>query len=146
MKKLLLTLLIAISSFSITRAQEKAVSVYMSQINVTPEDLEAGLKDANAAFRFDVRVHQIVGKDTTTQLGKFDPKLPVSEKWIILEHDGRAPTKKEYKTFCKNHNTKKDGINASILADSWEIESDNEILLVVSFMYDETHCLASITF
>ncbi|WP_422359736.1 hypothetical protein [Reichenbachiella sp.] len=137
MKKLLIFTLSLFLFQTVTTAQDKPVSVYMSQFNVTPEDLEAGLKDANASFLFEARVHQIVGQDTTTQLGKFDPKLPVSEKWIILEHDGRAPTKKEYKTFYKNHNTKKDGINASIIADSWEIESEDENLLVVSFMYDE---------
>lgn len=137
MKKLIFSLLLTVSFFSTTKAQDKPVSVYMSQFNVTPEDLEAGLKDANATFRFDARVHQIVGQDTTTQLGKFDPKLPVSEKWIILEHDGRAPSKKEYKTFYKYHNTKKDGINASIIVDSWAIESEDDNFLIISFMYEE---------
>ncbi|WP_420583355.1 hypothetical protein [Reichenbachiella sp.] len=137
MKKLFFSLLITIPFFSIIQAQDKPVSVYMSEYNVTPEDLEAGLKDANASFLFEARVHQIVGQDTTTQLGRFDPKLPVSEKWMILEHDGRVPTKKEYKTFYKYHNTKKDGINASIMADSWAIESEDDNILVISFMYEE---------
>lgn len=137
MKNLFFSLLVVISTLSNSKAQDKPVSVYMSQFNVTPSDLEAGLKDANASFLFEARVHQIVGKDTTTQLGRFDPKLPVSEKWIIMLHEGRQPTKKEYKTFYKNHNTKKDGINATILADSWTIESEDDNFLVVSFMYEE---------
>lgn len=137
MNKTLYISLLILATISFTHAQNKPVSVYMSEFNVTPEDLEAGLKDANATFRFDAKIKTIIEQDTSVQLAAFDPKVPVSEKWVILAKDGEAPTKKEFKTFYKNHNTKKDGINASIMADSWAIESEDENFLVVSFMYEE---------
>ena len=118
-------------------AQDQPVYEYISQYNVTPQDLEACLKDANAIFRFDAKVKTIIDQDTSVQLAAFDPLVPVSEKWVILTKDGKEPTKKEFKTFYKNHNTKKDGIDALILSESWNIESEDNNFLVVSFLYYE---------
>ncbi|UXX79159.1 hypothetical protein N7E81_17540 [Reichenbachiella carrageenanivorans] len=136
MKKALYFLSLGLLLATTTQAQDKPVSVYITQFNVTPADLESGLKDSDATFRFDAKIKTIIAQDTSVQLAAFDPEAPVSEKWVILAKDGEAPTKKEFKTFYKYHNTKKDGVNAKVLADSWAIESEDENSLVVSFQYE----------
>jgi len=121
-----------------THAQSNSIVDNMSQYNVSVHDLEAGLKDANAIFRFEVSIMTIMSGDTSIQMAAFEPTVPVSEKWVMEGRDGFDPTKKEIRLFYKTHNTVRDGVDAKIISDSWKTESEDDNFLMVSFMYEKS--------
>lgn len=134
--RLLLYLLLLIVLSNGAHAQLDEVRDKLEEYNFPIEVLKENLKDADADFYFDVENTTVSSTDTKIEKASFDPTKEIGERWNLLSVNGEAPSRKEYKSFDKAHNTKQEGINGDVDDQSWHIEQDEDEFLVVSFKYN----------
>jgi len=123
----------AVSSF----AQKDVVLEKLAAYGITEETLGTGLQDHDATHAFDVDITTNNGTNNIVEVGRFNPLVPIGERWTLITVNDKAPSKKEIKKFNKAHNTKQPDINGEISDDSWKIVKDTEDEIIISFKYNK---------
>jgi len=117
-------------------AQMEIVEKRLSDLGIAEDFLTQNLKDSDAAHSFNLETTNISSTETKVEHAKFDPTKPIGERWILVDVNGQAPTKKELKQFDKAHNTKQEDINGEVDDSSWKIVQDDEDYLAISYHLD----------
>lgn len=136
MKKLIYCIALFISVTA--TAQENNVPEKLREYNFSSELLAKGIGGAegDANFSFNLKMTSIIDSEATVEEAKYDPTKGQGERWILLSNNGKVPTKKETREFNKSHNKKEEEIKAKIDDSSWNLEIDNQEVLVYKFKYN----------
>ncbi len=127
--------------FSVTVvAQNNTVVDKLKEYNLPSELLakSIGGAEVDADHSFDVTITSSTDSEMTVEEATYNPTQKKGKRWILLTSNGKDPSKKEINEFKKDHNMKEDEIKAKIDDASWNIESDNDEYLVVSYKYDKS--------
>ncbi len=134
MRHLLFITGLLFTSFSFSQKAE--VMEKLKEYNFSEDLLTENVKDADALYSFTQKMTTINSNGATEEISNFDPNKKVGDKWELVSVNGNSPTKKEKKTFNKNHNSTKE-VNGELDEHSWKIVSDGDDYLVISFRYDK---------
>ncbi len=117
-------------------AQLETVEKRLLELGIEEDFLTQNLKDSDAEHSFNLKTINISSTEKKVERARFDPTKPIGEKWILVDVNGQAPTKKELKQFDKAHNTKKEDINGEVDDSSWKIVQDDDNYLAISYHLD----------
>ncbi len=117
-------------------AQLETVEKRLLELGIEEDFLTQNLKDSDAEHSFNLKTINISSTEKKVERARFDPTKPIGEKWILVDVNGQAPTKKELKQFDKAHNTKQKDINGEVDDSSWKIVQDDDNYLAISYHLD----------
>ncbi len=112
------------------------LNAYQFPDDILTQGLESAFPDLEHSF--DVTITSTTDTEKIVEKARYNPKKKNGDRWSLEAINGAAPSKKEIKSFKREHGKKESMEKRRIDAASWTIDRDDAEYLVVGFTYDKS--------